>query len=83
MAEKNQTKKVIVFSTLTCPWCVAVKKYLNEKNIEFENKDVTFDHKAASEMIEKSGEMGVPQLWIDDEVIVGFDKEKINELLGI
>lgn len=79
---EKEEKKVIVFSTLTCPWCVMVKNYLNEKQIKFENKDVGLDHKAADEMIKKSGQMGVPQLWIDNEVIVGFDKEKINQLLG-
>jgi len=82
MENKTQTK-VTVFSTLTCPWCVMVKKYLTEKNIKFENKDVSFDHKAAKAMIEKSGQMGVPQLWIDNEVIIGFDKNKIDQLLKI
>lgn len=75
--------KVTVFGTLTCPWCVKVKNYLKEKNVEFENKDVTFDQNAADEMIKKSGTMGVPQLWIDEKVVVGFDKETIDQLLNI
>lgn len=80
--EKEQ-KKVIVFSTLTCSWCTMVKNYLKDKKIDFENKDVSFDQKAADEMIKKSGQMGVPQLWINGDLVVGFDKEKINELLGL
>lgn len=75
--------KVVVFSTLTCPWCVMVKKYLTDKQIEFENRDVSFDYKAAQEMVDRSGQMGVPQLWIGDEVIVGFDREKIDKALDL
>jgi len=80
---KNEQSEVIVFSTLTCPWCVMVKNYLKEKNIIFENKDVTFDQKAADQMIKRSGQIGVPQLWIGEEVVVGFDKDRINKLLGL
>ncbi|AKM82525.1 TPA: NrdH-redoxin [Candidatus Berkelbacteria bacterium] len=79
----KKQSKVIVFSTPTCPWCVIAKQYLNKKGIEFENKDVSIDHHAADEMVEKSGQMGVPQLWIDDEIVVGFDQSKINKLLGL
>lgn len=75
--------KVTVFSTPTCPWCVMAKKYLTDKKIEFENKDVSIDHTAADLMIKKSGKMGVPQLWIDDQVVVGFDQKKINQILEL
>lgn len=80
--EKEQ-KKVTVFGTLTCHWCTMVKSYLKEKNIDFEFKDVTFDYKAGQEMMAKSGQTGVPQIWIDDEVIVGFDKNQIDKSLGL
>lgn len=82
MTEKKQPK-VIVFSTPTCPWCVMVKQYLTKKNIEFENKDVSIDHHAADDMIKRSGEMGVPQLWIGEELVIGFDQAKINKILGL
>jgi len=76
-------KKVIVYSTPTCPYCVMVKQYLNEKKIEYKDIDVSEDQESAEKMFEKSHHMGVPQLWIDHEVIVGFDQTKIDQLLGI
>jgi len=76
-------EKVRVFSTPTCPYCIAAKDFFKEEGIEFENIDVSQDRKAANEMVEKSGQMGVPVIIIgDNEPIVGFDKDKIKELLG-
>jgi len=72
-----------VFSTEFCPYCVALKEFLKENNIEFEAVDVTEDLKAQEEMIEKSGQMGVPVVDIDGEIIIGFDREKISQILGI
>ncbi|MFA5092731.1 MAG: glutaredoxin domain-containing protein [Candidatus Omnitrophota bacterium] len=76
-------KSVIVYSTLTCPWCIRVKQYLKENNVLFLDWDVGADKVAADEMVKKSGQMGVPVLDIDGQIIVGFDKEKIKQLLGI
>ena len=59
-----------------------LKDYLNEKKIEFENIDVSLDRKAAEEMVEKSGQMGVPQIEINGRMIVGFDREAIEEELA-
>lgn len=59
------------------------KQYLKEKNFEFEEIDVSKNEEAAKEMIEKSGQMGVPVIEIDGEIVVGFDKEKIDKLLNI
>ncbi len=75
--------KVKIFTTPTCPWCKLTKDYLTKNKIEFENIDVTTDQKAVSEMMERSGEMAVPQLWIGNEVVVGFDQKRIGELLNI
>ena len=75
--------KVRVFSTSICPYCVALKEFLKERNIEFEEIDVSKDLEVQKEMIEKSGQMGVPVIEIDEEVIVGFDREKISKLLNI
>ena len=72
-----------VYSTPTCPYCVQVKEFLKEKNQEFEEIDVAADPKAAQEMIDKSGQMGVPVVDIDGETIIGFNKPKMMELLGI
>jgi glutaredoxin-like YruB-family protein len=76
-------KSVKVYSTSTCPWCIRVKQFLGENNIPFENYDVSSDHAKADEMVQKSGQMGVPVLDIEGEIIVGFDKERIKQALGI
>jgi glutaredoxin 3 len=73
--------KVIVYSTPSCPYCGLVKDYLKGKNVEFEEKDVSQDRVAAREMIEKSGEMGVPQIDIDGTIIVGFNRDAIDQEL--
>jgi glutaredoxin 3 len=72
-----------VYSTPTCPWCKKAKAYLEEKGIAFESLNVAEDMKAQQEMIDKSGQMGVPVLDIDGKIVVGFDVEKINEYLGL
>jgi len=79
----NNMPKVKVYSTPTCPFCHMAKEFLKEKGIEFEDIDVSKDQKAAQEMIEKSGQMGVPVIEIDGKIVVGFDKEKIEKLLGL
>ncbi len=76
-------KKVTIYSTPTCPYCIRAKQFLKDSNIEFEDIDVSENQEKAQEMISRSGQMGVPVLDIDGEIIVGFDKEKIKELLGI
>ena len=72
-----------VFSTPFCIYCVSLKQFLKEHNIEFEEVDVSKDKVAQEEMIKKSGQMGVPVVEIDGEIIVGFNKNKISELLKI
>lgn len=76
-------KNVTVYSTPTCPFCIRAKQYLKESGINFTDYDVGSDQAKAQEMIDKSGQMGVPVIIIDDKIIVGFDKEKIKEALGI
>lgn len=74
---------VTVFSTPTCPWCSRLKKYLQEQRIAFKDVDVSRDARAAQDMVRKSGQMGVPQAWIDGQVVVGFDRKRIDALLGL
>ena len=74
---------VKVYSTITCPYCVTLKEFFKEHNIEFEDIDVSQDEKAREEMVEKSGQMGVPVVDINGEIVIGFDKEKISQLLKI
>ena len=76
-------KQVRVYSTTTCPFCIRLKQYLKDNNIPFEDIDVSTNQQAAEEMVVKSGQMGVPVLDIDGEIIVGFDKERIKEALGL
>ncbi len=74
-------KKVIVFSTPACVYCHTLKEYLKKKNIEFEEIDISEDEEAMQEVVEKTKQMGVPVLKIDNEYITGFDKNKIDKLL--
>lgn len=77
-------KKVRVFSTPACSYCVFLKRYLDEKGVDYESIDVSKDQEKLKEMVELSGQMGVPVVEIGEEdVIVGFNKEQINKSLGI
>ena len=75
--------KIRIFSTPSCPYCVTLKEYLKEKEFEYEDINVAEDKEATKEMIEKSGQMGVPVSEIKGEIIIGFDKVKINKILEI
>lgn len=72
---------VTVYSTSNCPWCVVTKDYLKGKGISYVEKKVDLDQTAASEMVRKSGQMGVPVIDINGEIIVGFDRQKLDSLL--
>ncbi len=74
---------VKVYSTSTCPYCHRAKDFLKENNIQFEDIDVGADSEAGKEMMEKSGQMGVPVIDIDGQIIVGFDRQAIQKALGI
>ena len=74
--------KVKVYSTKTCPWCHKVKDFLKSKGVKFDDIDVGADQKAAEEMVQKSGQMGVPVTEINGKIIVGYDKEAIEEALA-
>ncbi|MBU0762028.1 MAG: glutathione S-transferase N-terminal domain-containing protein [Candidatus Altiarchaeota archaeon] len=78
----SDEKKATIYSTPTCPYCRMAKDYLTQKGVKFEDVDVSQDHARAKEMIEKSGQMGVPQIEIGDKLIVGFDKEEIDKALS-
>jgi len=71
---------VRVYSTPTCPYCKMTKEYLEDAGVNYEDINVVADQKAASEMIEKSGQMGVPVVEADGKIIVGFDKKALDEL---
>jgi len=77
------TKKVKVYSTSSCPYCKMLKLFLDENNVPYDDFDVGMDREKLKEMVEKSGQMGVPVTDIDGKIIVGFDKDAIRQELGI
>ncbi len=72
-----------IYSTPTCPFCKQVKAFFDEKGVEYTDIDVMHDQEKAAEMIHKSGQMGVPVIDIDGEIVVGFDQKRLKELLKI
>jgi glutaredoxin-like YruB-family protein len=78
-----EKKQVTIYSTPTCHFCHMAKDYLNENNIEYTDHDVSTNLEARQEMMDRSGQMGVPQIVIGDELVVGFDKPRIDQLLGL
>ena len=74
--------EVKIYSTATCPYCTMAKQYLSSKGIAYESIDVSADKTKADEMVKLSGQMGVPVIVIDGNVITGFDRPKIDALLS-
>ena len=83
VAEVVVRLKVKVYSTTVCPYCIIAKDFLKDNKIEFEDINVQEDHNAAKEMVEKSGQTGVPVIDVDGEIIIGFDKEKLKKVLNL
>lgn len=79
----KKKQRVIIFSTPTCGYCNMAKQYFRRHNIRFRDVDVSQDAAAARDLVRRSGQMGVPVIDINGKIIVGFDKPKINQLLGI
>ena len=75
-------KQVVIYSTPTCPYCKRAKEYLSRKGIPYVEHNVAADKEKAKEMIQKSGQMSVPVIIIDGEIIVGFNQAKLDELLS-
>lgn len=76
-------KNVAIYSTPTCSYCRAAKEFFDENKIAYTEYNVASDAQKRSEMIEKSGQMGVPVIAIGDELVIGFDQEKLSKLLGL
>ena len=74
--------EVKVYSTPACPYCAVAKEYLSSKGVAYQSFDVSQDRAAAEEMVELSGQMGVPVIVVDGEVIVGFDQGRIDSLIA-
>lgn len=76
-------KKVKVYSTPTCPYCDMAKQFLRDNNVKFEAVDVSKDRAAAAEMIEETGQMGVPVIKVGEDFIIGFDRPALKKALNI
>lgn len=76
-------KNVTIYSTPTCHFCHAAKDFFKEQNVTFTDYNVSQDSAKRDEMIQKSGQMGVPVIFVDDEMVIGFDEPKLRDLLGI
>jgi len=75
--------QVTIYTTSTCVYCKAAKEYFKENNIEYTEKNVSEDQQALQEMVKKSGQMGVPVIDINGNIVVGFNRIKVAELLEI
>ena len=82
MAEKLM-KKVIIYTTVWCPWCKRTKEFFKKHKIKFEERDVEDDPKSAEEMVKKSGQSGIPVTDIEGKIIIGFDEPALRKELGI
>jgi glutaredoxin 3 len=76
-------KTVTIYSTPSCHFCHAAKDFFAENNVAFTDYDVAANLDKRKEMIDMTGQMGVPVIRIDDDVVVGFDEAKVKELLGV
>jgi len=76
-------KNVVIYSTPTCHFCHMAKEFFAEHNIQYTEHDVATDLQKREEMKQKSGQMGVPVITVGDELLVGFDKERLENALGL
>ena len=76
-------KKVSIYTTPTCVYCKAAKEFFKAHNVAFEEWNVATDIVKRKEMVDKSGQLGVPVITVDDEVIIGFDEPALSKALGI
>jgi glutaredoxin 3 len=76
-------KNVIIYSTPTCVYCNLAKNFFKENNVSYTEHNVAADLDKRKEMIEKTGQMGVPVIDLGEEIVIGFDEPRVREVLGI
>jgi len=76
-------KQVVIYSTPTCHFCQQAKEFFTENNVAYTEHDVAADQEKAQEMVARSGQMGVPVIFIGEEMVIGFDEARIRTLLGL
>jgi glutaredoxin-like YruB-family protein len=79
----QQTSDVTIYSTPTCGYCKKAKTFFADNDVEYTEHDVSDNEEKRKEMVQKSGQMGVPVIIIDDEIIVGFDQDRLTEALNL
>jgi len=79
----KKVKNVTVYTTPSCSWCMTLKSYLRKNGVRFSEIDVSKDENAAREMLNKSGQKGVPQTSVNGSMVIGFDRQKLDRLLEI
>lgn len=77
------SNSVTIYSTQTCHYCNLAKQFFADNNVEYTNIDVGVDREKAREMVEKTGQMGVPVIDVNGETIIGFDEERLRAALGL
>ena len=82
-AEGREVKRVTVYSTPTCSWCNTLKSWLRKNKIPFTEVDVSRDERAAQDLVRRSGQQGVPQTDINGQIVVGFNQQRLKELLEV
>jgi glutaredoxin 3 len=83
VSQPDRLHRVIIFTTPTCSWCRRAKTYLRDRGVRFKEVDVSRDTRAASDLVRRTGQMGVPVIEIDGRPIVGFDQRQVDRLLGL
>lgn len=83
VTKTQKQKKVVIFTTPTCSWCRTAKQYLTEKKVRFKEVDVSRDPSAARDLVNRTGQMGVPVILVGNKPIVGFDKAQLDRLLSL
>ncbi len=81
--EGKPAKRVTVYSTPTCSWCNTLKSWLQKNHVHYADIDISADDRAAQELVKRSGQQGVPQTDINGEIVVGFDQNRLKNLLGL
>jgi len=79
----NSMANVIIYTTPTCVYCRAAKEFFQENGVQYEEKDVAKDEQARNDMVQKSGQLGVPVIDVGGEIVIGFDESRLKELLNI
>ncbi|MBD3274484.1 MAG: glutaredoxin [Candidatus Marinimicrobia bacterium] len=79
----GQSQRVTVYTTQTCPYCDSVKRYLSSKNVSYSEIDISADEAAAQELVQRTGQQGVPQTEIDGKFVIGYDTNELDRLLNL